>query len=253
MPISGFSGANLKDRVSKDICPWYDGPSLLELLDGMSVGDRMLDRPFMMPISGKFKDMGTIVMGKIESGRLRKGQSVMIMPNKKVAEVAAIFMEDSEKNVAQSGDNVRIRLKNAEEEDIDMYVSIKDVLVGYVMCTPKKPVHAVVAFEARLAIVEYKNIMCAGYTAVCHAHTAVEEITIAKLLHKIDKKTGKRSVNPPMFVKQGDACIARLECAQPLCLETYDEYPQLGRFTLRDEGKTIAIGKVTKVIFEEQS
>ncbi|KAJ1551217.1 translation termination factor GTPase eRF3 [Cladochytrium tenue] len=95
-----------------------------------------------------------------------------------------------------------------------------------------------------------KNILCAGYTAVCHAHTAVEDVTVSLLLHKIDKKTGRRSAKAPMFVKEGDVCIVRIECAQPLCLETYEDVPQLSRFNLRDEGKTVAVGKITKLIFD---
>ncbi|KAJ3109641.1 translation termination factor GTPase eRF3 [Phlyctochytrium planicorne] len=242
MPVSGFTGANLKDRVGKDICPYYDGPSLLELLDGMPL-DRKSDGPLIMPISDKFKDMGTVVLGKIESGRVKKGQNVMVMPNKKMAEIMTIYMEDSEKEVAQSGENVRLRLKNVEEED---------VLSGFVLCTPKRPVHAVTAFEARLAIVEYKSIICAGYTAVCHAHTNTDEVVLTALLHKIDKKTGKRTKNPPQFVRQGDSLIARIETSAPICLERFDEYPQLGRFTLRDEGKTVAVGRVTKLILNEE-
>ena len=111
------------------------------------------------------------------------------------------------------------------------------MLSGFVMCTRKRPVHSVSAFEARLVMVETKNIMCAGYTAVCHAHTAVEDITIGALLNKIDKKTGKRSAKPPQFVKEGDVCIARIEAAQPICVETYADVPQLSRFNLRDEGE----------------
>ncbi|KAI8829799.1 P-loop containing nucleoside triphosphate hydrolase protein [Chytriomyces cf. hyalinus JEL632] len=234
LPISGFTGANMKDRIKKDVCDWYDGPSLLELLDAMELGDRKTDGPLLMPISDKFKDMGTVITGKIESGRVRKGQNVLIMPNKKIAEVSAIWLEEAECNQAISGDNVRIRLKNVEE-DVSLFLFTRNT-------SPQL-----------LNTVFYKSIMCAGYTAVCHAHTAVDEIIITDLLHKIDKKSGKKSVNPPKFVKQGDACIARIKCDQSICLEVFDEYPQLGRFTLRDEGKTIAIGKVTKLIFDDNT
>ncbi|KAJ3065749.1 translation termination factor GTPase eRF3, partial [Quaeritorhiza haematococci] len=219
MPVSGFTGANLKDRIDSKVCPWYSGPSLLELLDDIKLTDRKYDAPLMMPIADKFKDMGTVITGKIESGTIKKGQS-------KQAEVLAIFMEDSEYPAARSGDNVRIRLKNVEEED---------VLPGFVLCGVKKPVHTVTAFEAQLAIVEHKSIICAGYTAVMHAHTCVEEVTLTTLLHKLDKKSGRKSKHPPQFIKQGDACIARIETQQGTCLETYADYPQLGRFTLRDE------------------
>ena len=94
------------------------------------------------------------------------------------------------------------------------------------------------------------KLLCAGYSAVMHAHTCVEEVTLAQLLHSVDKKTRKKTKHAPKFLKQGDLCIARLEMAQNVCLETYKEYPQLGRFTLRDEGKTVAVGKVTKLILE---
>jgi peptide chain release factor subunit 3 len=103
------------------------------------------------------------------------------------------------------------------------------------------------SFEAQLSIVEYKSIICSGYTAVIHAHTAVEEVALT-LLHKVDKKTGRKSKQAPQFVRQGDACIARIDLSQHLCLETYADYPQLGRFTLRDEGKTVAIGKVVRLL-----
>lgn len=240
MPISGFSGANLKDRVSKDVCSWYEGPSMLELLDNMDISDRDYNAPLMMPIADKFKDMGTVVIGKIESGMVKKGQTVLVMPNKKVAEVMTILQEDDEVNMAKCGDNIRLRLKNVEEED---------VLSGFVICSPNDPVKSVSSFEAQLAILEYKSIICGGYTAVMHTHAAVEEITISELLHMIDKKSGKKSKKAPKFVKQGDSCIVRIDAAQNVCVETYTDYPQLGRFTIRDEGKTVAVGKITKLIF----
>jgi peptide chain release factor subunit 3 len=159
----------MKDRISSDVCSWYDGPSLLELLDNIPV-PRKYDGALMFPIADRFKDMGTIVLGKLESGKIRKGQTVMIMPNKKIAEVSAIFMEDSEIPMAKCGDNVRLRLKNVEEEDVSS---------GFVLCSPRHPVHTVTAFEAQLRIVEYKSIMCAGYSAVMHAHTLSEEVVLS--------------------------------------------------------------------------
>lgn len=108
---------------------------------------------------------------------------------------------------------------------------------GFLLCDKRKPVKTTIVFEAQLAILEHKNIICAGYTAVMHVHAAVEEITIGALLHLIDKKTGRKSKRPPQFVKQGQKVIARIETSGPICVETFEEYPQLGRFTLRDEGE----------------
>lgn len=244
IPVSGYTGANLKERVGKKICPWFEGPSLLEYLDNMETIDRKVKAPLMMPISEKYKDMGTIVVGKIESGRVRKGMSVLVMPNKTPVEVTAIYNEmEDEVDGAICGDNVRVRLRGVEEED---------VLVGFVLCDAKRPVKNVTHFEAQLAILEHRNIICAGYSAVMHVHTAVEEVTLSALLHKFDKKTNRRSKKPPQFARKGMKIIALIEAAQPICVETFEDTPQLGRFTLRDEGKTIAIGKITKLMEESQ-
>lgn len=82
IPVSGFAAANIKDPLDKKTCSWYDGPSLLQLLDNMQMADRKVNAPFMMPISEKYKDMGTVIVGKVESGRVRRGDTVIIMPNK---------------------------------------------------------------------------------------------------------------------------------------------------------------------------
>jgi peptide chain release factor subunit 3 len=240
IPVSAYTGTNLKDRVSKDMCDWWGGPSFLEFIDHMPMVHRKINAPLMLPISEKYKDMGSIVVGKVESGHLRKGESLMLMPNKNLVEVAAIYNEMEDEIVsAVSGDNVRIRLRGVEDEDISP---------GFVLTSPQKPVHAVRHFEAQLAILEHKNIICAGYSAVMHIHTLAEEVTLPALLHYFDKSTGRRSKKPPQFAKKGQKVVALVETADLVCVERFVDYPQLGRFTLRDEGRTIAIGKITKLI-----
>ncbi|EIN10765.1 eukaryotic polypeptide chain release factor 3 [Punctularia strigosozonata HHB-11173 SS5] len=240
IPVSAYTGANLKERLDKKVCPWYTGPSFLEHLDNMPMVDRKINAPLMMPISEKYKDMGTIVVGKIESGHMRKGDTLILMPNKVAVEVAGINNEmEDEIEQAFCGDNVRARLRGIDDEDISP---------GFVLTSPGKPVHAVRQFEAQLAILDHKNIICAGYTAVMHIHTLAEEVTLSKLLHYFDKATGRKSKKPPQFAKRGQKIVALIETALPVCVERFADYPQLGRFTLRDEGKTIAIGKITKLI-----
>ena len=144
---------------------------MLEHLDKMPMVDRKINAPLMMPVSEKYKDMGTIVVGKIESGHMRKGDTLLLMPNKNLVEVAAIYneMEDEVQN-ALCGDNVRIRLRGVDDEDISP---------GFVLTSPSNPIHAVRQFEAQLAILDHKNIICAGYSAVMHCHTLAEEVTLA--------------------------------------------------------------------------
>lgn len=120
LPISGFTGANMKDRLKEGVAPWYSGPALLELLDSIDV-ERKYNGPMLMPLADKVRDMGIIVMGKLESGSVRKGQQVLLMPNKKTTEVLQIYQEENEVPIAYNGDNVRIRLKGIEEEGLELF------------------------------------------------------------------------------------------------------------------------------------
>lgn len=240
MPVSGYTGAGLKERVSKKDCPWYDGPALLEYLDDMKIANRHINAPFMLPVSGKMKDMGTIVEGKVESGHIKKGANLLMMPNKASVEVVAIYNEtEQECDGAYSGEQIRLKIKGVEEEDVQQ---------GYVLTSPKNPVKTVTRFEAQIAIVELRSILSNGFSCVMHLHTAIEEVTFVELKHKLEKGTNRKSKKPPAFAKKGMKIIAVLEANEPICAETYNDYQQLGRFTLRDQGVTIAIGKITKLL-----
>jgi peptide chain release factor subunit 3 len=239
IPISGFTGANLKVPVGKEVCPWYNGPTLLHLLDTMPSFERRLTAPFMMPIQDKMKEMGTMVSGKIEAGTVSRGQKLLLMPNKREVDVSAIYFEDDEVKQAKSGDIIRLRLKGVEEEEVS---------AGFVLCDPEKPVNTVQRFVARINVIEHKNIICPGYTAIMHVHNLAEEVVLTDFLFRVDPKTGEKVVKSPKFIKQGQAALVVVQCYGTICLETYESHPQLGRFTLRDEGKTVAVGTVKKLL-----
>ena len=235
MPIAAQQTLGIKDRVPKDVCPWYDGPSLLEYLDGMPTLDRKVNAPFMMAVAGKYRDMGTMIEGKIEAGVIKKGMSVIMMPNKQSVEIAAVYGEtEDEVQIAQCGEQVRLRLRGIEEEDI---------MPGFVLCSPKRLVHNVSQFEAQIRILDLKSILTAGFNCVLHVHAAIEEVTFAALLHKLQKGTNRKSKNPPSHAKRGDSIIARLEViggAGSVCVERFEDYPQMGRFTLRDQVRILS-------------
>lgn len=230
MPISAQTAVGIKDRVPKSLAPWYDGPSLLEYLDNLKSLERKVNAPFMMPINAKYRDMGTIIEGKVEAGIIRKGNTYVMMPNRDEITISALYGEtEDEIPQATCGDQVRIRIRGVEEEDI---------LPGFVLCSPKRPVHCVSTFEAQIMLLELKSILSAGFNCVIHVHSAIEEVTFAVLLHKLEKGTGRKSKKPPPFGKQGQSIIARLEIiggAGSVCVERYEDYPQMGRFTLRDQ------------------
>ncbi|KAJ2391973.1 translation termination factor GTPase eRF3 [Coemansia sp. RSA 2611] len=238
IPLSGFTGAGVKDRVG-NACPWYQGASLLETLDGLQAVERKINKPLRIPISESYCEMGTIVSGKIESGHIRVNQKVMIMPERRVCEISNIYgMNEAEEQSAISGDNVRIKLRGIKDDVVQN---------GFVIVDCKYPSHSICEFDALLAIYETKKIITTGFKSVLHVHTATEEITLSKLLHKVNSKN-QRSRMPPQFIKQGEMCIVRIQASKPICVECFSEFPQLGRFTLRDEGKTIAVGKILKLV-----
>jgi peptide chain release factor subunit 3 len=172
--------------------------------------------------------MGMIVVGKIESGKIQRGDTLVLMPNRTPVEVSQVYNEvEDEISGALCGDNVRVRLKGIDDEEIS---------TGFVLTSPQNSVHAVRQFEVELAILESKNIITAGYSAVMHCHTLAEEVSLAALKHYFDKATGRKSRKPPQFAKRGQKVVAVLETPQAICIERFSDHPQMGRFTLRDEG-----------------
>ncbi|KKF97011.1 Eukaryotic peptide chain release factor GTP-binding subunit [Ceratocystis platani] len=246
MPVAAQIGAGIKERVDPKKCPWYSGPSLLEYLDNMKSLDRKLNAPFMMSVNGKYRDLGTMVEGKIEAGVIKKNMSLVMMPNKQSVEVSALYTEtEDEVQIAQCGEQVRVRLRNIEEEEVQP---------GFVLCSPKRLVHNVASFEAQIKILELKTILTSGFNCVLHVHAAIEEVTFDSLLHSLQKGTNRRSKKPPTHAKKGDSIIARLKViggVGSVCVEKFEDYAQMGRFTLRDQGQTIAIGKIIKLCTDE--
>ncbi|PWZ38738.1 Eukaryotic peptide chain release factor GTP-binding subunit ERF3A [Zea mays] len=246
LPISGLVGTNMKTRMDKSICSWWDGPCLFEVLDRIEIPLRDPKGPVRMPIIDKYKDMGTVVMGKIEAGTIREGDSLLIMPNKSHVKVIGLNLDESKVRRAGPAENVRVKLSGVEEED---------VMSGFVLSSVANPVGAVNEFIAQLQILELLDnaIFTAGYKAVLHIHSVVEECEIVELIEEIDmkKKKGdpkkKKPKRKPLFVKNGAIVVCRIQVNNLICIEKFSDFPQLGRFTLRTEGKTVAVGKVVDV------
>ncbi|XP_033746809.1 eukaryotic peptide chain release factor GTP-binding subunit ERF3A-like [Pecten maximus] len=240
MPVSGLTGAFLKFVPDESVCPWYRGPSLIDYLDQLNSLNRSTEMPVRMPIVDKYRDMGTLLLGKLEAGVITKNMSLTVMPNRAIVKVNQLFSDEIETELANPGENLKVKVQGVEEEDISP---------GFVLCPMESPCNTGKVFDAQIVILEHKSIICAGYSAVLHIHTCAEEVTLRALLCIIDKKTGEKTQLKPRFVKQDQVAIARIEVnGGMICLETFKDFPQMGRFTLRDEGRTIGIGKVLKII-----
>jgi len=244
IPVSGFTGANIKEPAG-EVCTWYKGSTLLQLLDDLDPLSRDADGPIRLPVLDRYKEKGTtVVLGKLESGTLKVGDSVTMMPNKQTTEVTFLELDEAgEVDRCKAGEIVTVGLKDINTSDISQ---------GFVLCGQAAELPVVNEFEAQLAIIDLlpnKPIVSAGYDAIIHIHTCTEEVTIEELLSVMNKKTRKTSKRKPTFVRKGDIVTVRIvvKDQRTICCELFEKIQQLGRFTLRDEGKTIAIGKITKM------
>ncbi|OON15289.1 putative translation elongation factor Tu [Opisthorchis viverrini] len=202
MPCSGYTGAFLRDVPSESVCSWYRGPSLLEFLDSLPSISRKTDGPLRIPITDKYKDMGIFVTGKVESGTVSRGQSLVLMPSRIPVEAAQVFNGDVEVLKAEAGETCKLRLKNCEEEDISP---------GFCLCSPSNLCKVSDRFDAKLIVLDCKSIMCPGYTAVLHMHSTMKEVRLRTIICRIDKKTNQKTEIRPRFIKQDDAAVVRFE------------------------------------------
>ncbi|PAV77788.1 hypothetical protein WR25_10985 [Diploscapter pachys] len=237
IPCSGLTGAFLKEKPDATQGGWYTGPCFIEFLDNhLPEIERKIDGPVRCIVVDKYSDMGTLVIGKMESGCVAKGDNLIAMPNKQPVQVLQIWSDEEEKERVISGDNIKFKLKGIEEAEVQS---------GFVLCSADSLCKSGRIFDAEVLILEHKSIIASGYSCVLHIHAAVEEVNVKMVIATIDKKTGEKKKS--RFVRQDEKCIMRMECAEPFCMEAFKDFPVMGRFTLRDEGKTIAIGKMLKM------
>ncbi len=243
LPISGLKGYNIKDKLDPSLCSWWEGESLLTYLDNFNKKSQKnkINDSLRIIVTNTFNDMGIVLSGKIQNGMLDKEQNIYLMPLKKEIYIDKIYSSDNKIiNCAKKGDNIKIKVKNIIE---------KEVGNGYVLCNQDNLCNVSQIFDAQIVIVNCDNIISSGFTGILHLHSIVTNVELTHIIRMIDKKTGK--VIPkikPSFVKNGQICIVRLKVEKPICIETFKNNSQMGRFNIRSNNETIAIGKVIKLI-----
>ena len=246
IPVSGLQGENIDKVVDSAVCNWHtDKRHLLQVLDDLPVPPRDPNGPLRVPVLDKMQDRGAVVFGKVESGTIKLGDHIKLMPSGISCQVHTIY-NGKEKVVryAKPGENVKLRL-NIESED--------RVNKGDVICQREQSIVPVSEiFEAEvdlLELISYKPILSKGYQCILHIHTVADECTVKELLvsyEKGEKGAERVEKQKPQFARSFAKIICRIQTRIPIALEKHDLIPQLGRFTLRDEGRTIAVGKVLK-------
>jgi len=226
--------------MKENIFPSYQGGSLIDTLDNLDLKNPFSNGPLRIPIIDRYKIRGNItVLGKIESGTLKKGK-VVIMPNKIQAEVIKIKLHYIEVELAKAGENVALTLKTFSS------IGDNDVVAGHVVCDADNILNPIEEFIGQFMVLEHKPIFSCGYKSNLHVHTSVVPCTITEFISELDKKTGKKLPKKVIYAQSNGLYVAKMKTDSPICAEKFDVLQQLGRFTLR-EGKTVAIGKILKV------
>jgi elongation factor 1-alpha len=234
IPISGWVGDNMLEP-SKNMT-WYKGPYVLKALDAIRPPKRPVDKPLRLPLQDVYKigGIGTVPVGRVETGVLKPGMSVTFAPAMLSTEVKSVEMHHESMEEAKPGDNVGFNVKN---------ISLKQIRRGMVAGDAKKdPPCKTDYFTAQVIILDHPNKIMAGYTPVLDCHTAHIACRFNKLITLMNKRTGAVIEQNPKSAKSGQAVLVDMIPSKPMCVETYKDYPPLGRFAVRDMRKTVAVG-----------
>ncbi len=238
IPTSAFEGDNISGPSENT--PWYTGPSILESLNALQEPEKPDKLPLRIPVQDAYtiSGIGTVPVGRVETGIMKKGDNVVFNPSGSGGEVKSIEMHHEEAPQATPGDNIGWNVRG---------VGKNDVRRGDVCGPSDNPPSVADEFTAQIVVLQHPSAITVGYTPVFHCHTAQTACTLLGLNKKLDPKSGQVKEENPTFIKAGDAAIITVKPTRPMVIEPVKEIPQLGRFAIRDMGMTIAAGMCMSV------
>ncbi len=236
---ASYFGDNLVKKSAN--MPWYTGPTLLESFDLLKEPEKLTNLPLRMPVQDVYSitGIGTVIVGKIETGTMKVGQKVVVLPSGKQGEVKSIEMHHQGMQEAVPGDNIGVNIRGVEKADVK-----RGDMIGDATNPPK----IVKEFKGRIAVLEHPTVITKGYTPVFHVGTGQVAGRITAINQKIDPKTGAVSQENPDFIKKGDVAVITVEPLQPLVIEKYSDLPKLATFAMRDMGRTVAAGQCIDLV-----
>jgi elongation factor 1-alpha len=238
IPMSAYQGDNVKEK-SKNT-PWYKGDTLLVELDKLKAPEKPVNKPLRLPIQDVYTitGVGTVPVGRVETGIMKPGMKVVFMPAGATGEIKTVEMHHEQIPQAEPGDNVGFNVRGVGKDDVKR---------GDVVGPADNPPTVADEFTAQIVVLQHPSAITVGYTPVFHIHTAQVACQFIELVKTIDPKTGGVKQEKPEFIKTGDVAVVKIKPTKPLVIEAAKDFPQLGRFAIRDMGQTVAAGMVMEV------
>ncbi len=239
VPIASLPGENITKKTTN--MDWYKGKTLLASLDDLTAPEKPTNLPLRMPVQDVYTitGIGTVPVGRIETGIMKVGDKIVVNPSGKTGELKSIEMHHEQMKQAEPGDNVGINIRGLGKEDIRR---------GDVLGTANNPPTVAKEFTGKIIVLNHPTVMTVGYTPVFHINTAQVSCKIKKINSKIDPKTGAVLAKNPDFLKNGEAGEIVVEPTKPTCIEKQTDIPHLSKFAIRDMGRTVAAGMCVDLV-----
>ncbi len=233
IPLSAWVGDNIAKKSENT--PWYTGKTLLEALDDFTVPEKPTDKPLRLPVQDSYTitGVGTVPVGRVESGVIKPNDKIIFMPSGKIADVKSVEMHHEQMSQAVAGDNIGFNVRGLGKDDVG-----RGDVAGHV----NNPPTVAEEFTAQIIVLQHPSVITKGYTPVFHVHTAHVACQITEIVKKINPATGETVAENPDYIKAGDAAVIKCKPKTPLVIEKQTDFPQLAKFAMRDMGQTIAAG-----------
>ena len=238
IPLSAFEGDNIKEK--SDNMPWYKGDTLMDELDKLTPPEKPVDLPLRIPIQDVYSitGVGTVPVGRVETGIMKQGDNVIFEPAGVSGEVKSIEMHHETFPEAEPGDNIGFNVRGVGKNDIR-----RGDVAGHTSDAPT----VAKEFTAQVVVLQHPGVITVGYTPVFHCHTSQTACTFLDLTSKLDPATGQPEKEKPDFIRTGDAAIVEIKPTKPMVMEEARKIPPMGRFAIRDMGQTVAAGLCLKI------
>jgi len=239
IPVSAFHGEGIAKPSPR--MPWYKGPTFIEALETLREPPKPIDKPLRIPIQDVYSitGVGTVPIGRVETGLLKVGDRVVFEPSGVSGEVRSIEIHHQPVQQALPGDNIGFNVRGVSKDQIKR---------GDVAGHPENPPTVASSFVGKIVVLLSPPEMAPGFTPTFHCHSAHAPGRIVRILQKIDPRSGAVLEEGASSLRKGEAGLVEVQLLKPMVIEKASDIPHMSRFAVRHGGRTLAAGICVDVV-----